>query len=282
MNKEENKNLEKSEELNQNNDNNSINIENNKKELINDLYPKINDIISSKENIINNKSEKEENININESELVQQIKTEEYNYKEKKIKLYNFYKTLLNFRQKLIIKEKQLNQRELNLLEFEKILKSNEAILKHNIEQFDSYIRAKIFEIKKQFNQIELLQMNKEQYLKKKEEEIKNETYNIKFQPNQSLNIKKCINCNKEFFSSDELNNNINNDFDEQINKNYCDICMNYLKNMNHQKTKSTILQKNNLFDINDEFPFKSRKNNNLSNHFNCTCFCPTCNFCNL
>ena len=114
---------------------NNINIENDKKEIIENITPKITEIISQKDNINNN---------LNENDSIQKITKEEYqNYREKKLKLYNFYQTLLNFRQKLIIKEKHLNQREKNLLEFEKILKKNEKILKNNIDQFEIYMRNK-------------------------------------------------------------------------------------------------------------------------------------------
>ena len=144
---------------------NDIKIDKDNKELLINLTPKINEKISQKDNLLNsNKNDIFPNLNLNEVDLIHQVKTEEYrNYKEKKAKLYNFYQTLLNFRQKLIIKEKQLNQREKNLIEFEKILKANESILQNNIEQFENYMRNKLLEIKNQFCQIEQLQQNKEE-----------------------------------------------------------------------------------------------------------------------
>ena len=292
MENEENNNLEKSNSkhnnssININDTNNNINIEKDKKELLQNISPKINNIINQKNNIINdiNNNNNIENLKFSESDLVQQIKNEEYNnYKEKKIKLYNFYQTLLNFRQKLIIKEKHLNQREKSLLEFEKILKANESILKNNIEQFESYMRSKILEIKTQFNQIEQLQFNKEQYLKQKEEEIKTENNYINLLT--SKNIKRCSNCNCDLIDKEELNNQI-------YNNNYCETCNNYLKNIFHQKVKSAndlnnnnILMNQKKMEKNNQINFQSKtlgELNNENNGFNYSYLCPICNFYNL
>ena len=283
MNKEENNNLEKSNSkynesiINMNELNNNIkniNIKKYKNELLQKITPKINEVISQKDNSMNNNPIP--NINFNESE--------EYNkYREKKMKLYNFYQTLLNFRQKLIIKEKHLNQREKNLLEFEKILKANETILKNNIDQFEIYMRNKIYEIKTQFNKIEQLQLNKEKFLKLKEEEINTENNYI----NSLQNLKRCSKCNCPIFNEEEINKQI-------INNNYYDSCNNNLKNIFHQKAKSinnksmndnvNFIEQNNL-EPNNENTFKSRNFGgiyNNSNDFNYSCFCPACNFCNI
>ena len=257
---------------------NNINIENEKKEIIENITPKITEIISQKYNINNN---------LNENDSIQKITKEEYqNYREKKLKLYNFYQTLLNFRQKLIIKEKHLNQREKNLLEFEKILQANESILKNNIEQFESYMRTKIAEIKSQFNQIEQLQLNKEQYLNEREKEIKREKSCINIIPNKNINIKRCMNCNSPLFSEEELNRQF-------INNNYCNSCNNYLKNIFNQKYKTinNIPINNNIFgqeqnlEESNQIPTNSRNFGGLFNkfnEFNYNSCCPSCNFCNI
>ena len=254
---------------------NDIKIDKNKNDLLVNLTPKINEKISQRDNLLNsNKNDIFPNLNLNEEDLIHQIKTEEYrNYKEKKAKLYNFYQTLLNFRQKLIIKEKQLNQREKNLIEFEKILKANESILQNNIEQFETYMRNKLLEIKNQFQQIEKLQQNKEQYLKKIEEEInvENNYINNSF-PNK--NIYKCENCNLPF------------NIDEELNKQYiintemhCDFCNNYLKNLiNKKETIDNIKQNLEKYEQN---PLELNLNKK-TNDFNYICSCPGCKYSNI
>ena len=180
---------------------NQFNSENDKKELLDSISPIINDTLLNKEESNAN------NLNINNINSPS-IKNDEYfDYKTKKIKLFNLYNQLLEFRQKLLIKEKELNTKEKNLLEFESILKSNEEILKKNIEQFDIYIKSKINEIKQQFNQIEQIQTKKENYLKQKEEEIinfKNQSYSIN-NYEQNINNNKCINCNCDLCNEDEI-----------------------------------------------------------------------------
>ena len=253
---------------------NDIKIDKDKKELLINLTPKINEKTSQKDNLLNsNKNDIFPNLNLNEVDLIHQVKTEEYrNYKEKKAKLYNFYQTLLNFRQKLIIKEKQLNQREKNLIEFEKILKANESILQNNIEQFETYMRNKLLEIKNQFCQIEKLQQNKEQYLKKIEEEINLENNYI----NNSLpnkNIYKCENCNLPFNINEELNKQyiINTDM-------YCDFCNNYMKNIMNKKEVNNNIQLN--LEKFEENPLEINLNNKKGG-FNYKCSCPGCKYYN-
>jgi hypothetical protein len=257
---------------------NNINIENDKKEIIENITPKITEIISQKDNLNNN---------FNENDSIQKVTKEEYqNYREKKLKLYNFYQTLLNFRQKLIIKEKHLNQREKNLLEFEKILQANESILKNNIEQFESYMRTKIAEIKPQFNQIEQLQQNKELYLNQREKEIKREKSckNILF--NKNINVKRCMNCNCPLISEEELNRQF-------ISNNYCNSCNNYLNNIFNQKSKTinNMPINNNIFsqeqNLEESNQTQTNERNfgglfNKFNDFNYKCCCPSCNFCNI
>ena len=277
MENEENYDLEKTNSKQNDSNININNIENDKKEIIENINPKITEIISQKDSMNNC---------IKENESIHQVTKEEYqNYKEKKLKLYNFYQTLLNFRQKLIIKEKHLNQREKNLLEFEKILKANESILKNNIEQFESYMRNKLAEIKSQFNQIEQLQLNKEQYLNQKEIQIKREKSCINIFPNKNINIKRCSNCNCPLFNEDEFNKQF------IYNNKYCDSCNNYLKNVFQQRTNTinnvpinnNFIQEQNQEQSN-QVPFQTGnidclKNN--FNNFNFTCYCPACNFCN-
>ena len=236
---------------------NQFNSENDKKELLDSISPMINDTLLNKEEPNVN------NLNINSPS----IKNDEYfDYKTKKIKLFNLYNQLLEFKQKLIIKEKELNTKEKNLLEFESILKSNEEILKKNIEQFDIYIKSKINEIKQQFNQIEQIQTKKENYLKQKEEEIinfKNQSYNIN-NYEQNINNNKCINCNCDLCNEDEIikpfidnyiaefesneNNIITHNDDGKYNsinytngKNgfFCKGCNNYFRRVHHQKNRS-------------------------------------------
>ena len=87
-------------------------------------------------------------------------------------------------------------------------MKSNEAILKNNIEQFDIYIKNKINELKNQFNQIEQIQINKENYLKQKEEEIlnfQNQSYSFKNNESNYMNDKICINCNCDLCNEEEI-----------------------------------------------------------------------------
>lgn len=277
MENEENNNLEKT---NSNHNDSSINInniknlniENDKKEIIQNITPKITEIITQKNNM---------NDNPNENLSNHQITQEEYNnYKEKKMKLYNFYQTLLNFRQKLLIKEKHLNQREKNLLEFEKILKENEIILKNNIEQFESYMRNKITEIKIQFNQIEQLQLNKEKYLRYKEQEMKTESIYTNILSN-NMNIKRCSNCNNAIFKEDELNKQYFN------NDNYCKSCNNYLQNIFNQKSKTNnnIFNNNNYlqednFEQNNQLNNQNKSDGELFHKINYNCFCPICNCC--
>ena len=251
---------------------NDINIEKEKNELLLNIAPKITEKINQRDNLLNNINN---NIfpNLNETDLVQQIKTEEYrNYKEKKTKLYNFYQTLLNFRQKLIIKEKQLNQKEKNLIEFEKILKANESILQNNIEQFETYMRNKLMEIKEQFHQIEQLQQNKEQYLKKIEEEINMENNYCNPLPNK--NIYKCENCNMSFNNNEELNKQYIINCDT-----YCDFCNKYLKNILHKKEQNNNIIQN--FEKNDQNSLESNLSNK-TNDFNYKFLCPVCKFCNI
>ena len=260
--------------INTNTNINDIKIDKDKNESLVNLTPKINEKISQKDNILNsNKNDIFPNLNLNDADLIHQIKTEEYrNYKEKKTKLYNFYQTLLNFRQKLIIKEKQLNQREKNLIEFEKILKANESILQNNIEQFETYMRNKLLEIKNQFFQIEQLQQNKEEYLKKIEEEINIENNYI----NNSLpnkNIYKCLNCNFPSNIDEELNKQyiINTDV-------YCDFCNNYMKNMMNKKEVNNNIQLN--LEKFEENPLEINLNNKKGD-FNYKCSCPGCKYYN-
>ena len=252
---------------------NDIKIDKDKKKLLINLTPKINEKTSQKDNLLNsNKNDIFPNLNLNEVDLIHQVKTEEYrNYKEKKAKLYNFYQTLLNFRQKLIIKEKQLNQREKNLIEFEKILKANESILQSNIEQFETYMRNKLLEIKNQFFQIEQLQQNKEQYLKKIEEEINMENNYCNPLPNK--NIYKCENCNMSFNNNEELNKQCIINCDT-----YCDFCNKYLKNIIHKKEQNNIIQN---FEKNDQNSLESNLSNK-TNDFNYKFLCPVCKFCNI
>ena len=267
---------------NENENEMQYNTENDKKELLESISPIFNDTQLNKDEL--NK------FNINSPT----IKNEEYfDYKTKKIKLFNLYNQLLEFRQKLIKKEKELNIKEKNLLEFEQILKSNELILKNNIEQFDIYIKTKINEIKSQFNQIEQIQINKENYLKQKEEEL----FNYKRQSYYDNNIlnsnnNKCINCNCDLCNEDEIiepfidnyiaenenNININNNDDEihfkKINnygKNgfYCNGCNNFIKNIHHQKNKS---QNSNYANVDTKFNhyrnnFNERNNNKRIRH---------------
>ena len=260
--------------INTNTNINDIKIDKDKNESLVNLTPKINEKISQKDNLLNsNKNDIFPNLNLNDADLIHQIKTEEYrNYKEKKTKLYNFYQTLLNFRQKLIIKEKQLNQREKNLIEFEKILKANESILQNNIEQFETYMRNKLLEIKNQFFQIEQLQQNKEEYLKKIEEEINIENNYI----NNSLpnkNIYRCQNCNFPSNIDEELNKQyiINTDV-------YCDFCNNYMKNLMNKKEVNNNIQLN--LEKFEENPLEINLNNKKVG-FNYKCSCPGCKYYN-
>ena len=261
------------------NNSNENNIENEKKELLPNIIPKITENISQNDNVNNNLKE--------DDSLIQITKEEYKNYKEKKIKLYNFYQTLLDFRQKLIIKEKHLDQREKNLLEFEKVLQANESILKNNIEQFETYMRSRINEIKSQFNKIEQIQLNKEQYLKQREEEITRETNYINQMTNNNINIRRCSNCNYPLFNEDELNDQFIN-----INNNYCDTCNSEQKNFFHPKSKSvnnTPINNNNFIqekylEHSNQTPNQKRFDDKLYNRFNninYTCYCPACKFCN-
>ena len=280
MENEENNFLEKTNSKNNNSsiNMNNINIENDKNEIMQNITPKLTEIINQKDNINNN---------FKENNSIHQITNEEYNtYKEKKIKLYNFYQTLLNFRQKLIIKEKHLNQREKNLLEFEKVLKANESILKNNIEQFESYMRNKIAEIKTQFNQIEQLQINKEQYLKQKEEEIKTENNYTNLISNNNINFKRCSKCNCVLLNEDEMNKQL-----IKVNNNFCDSCNNYLKKTFRYKEKNmnNMPINNNNFITGEKLAQNNQINNqnsnlgNLNNKFNLNyCLCPGCKFCNI
>ena len=251
-----------------------LNVEKDKNALLLNITPKITEEISQRDNLLNiNKNEILPKLNSNEADLMQQLKIEEYrNYKEKKTKLYNFYQTLLNFRQKLIIKEKQLNQKEKNLIEFEKILKANESILKNNIEQFETYMRNKLMEIKEQFHQIEQLQQNKEQYLKKIEEEINMENNYCNPLPNK--NIYKCENCNMSFTNNEELNKQYIINCDT-----YCDFCNKYLKNVLLKKERNN----NNIqnFETNAQNSLESNLSNK-TNNFNYKFLCPVCKFCNI
>ena len=235
---------------------NLFNSENDKKELLDSVSPIINDTIINKEELNAN------HLNINSPS----IKSEEYfDYKTKKIKLFNLYNQLLEFKHKLILKEKELNAKEKNLIEFENILKSNESILKNNIEQFGIYIKNKINEIKQQFNQIEQLQANKENYLREKEEEIinfKNQSYSLN-NYEKKINNNKCIDCKCDLCNEDEIikpfidnylaeiesnkNNIIYNDngkynvinYANGKNGFYCKGCNNYFKSLHHQKNRS-------------------------------------------
>ena len=89
--------------------------ENDKKELLNTFSPVINTSVLNKNNS-----------NIEYSRYSSKKKNEEYlDYKKQKSKLFNLYNELLEFRKKLILKEKELKEKEKNLLEIENILKSN-------------------------------------------------------------------------------------------------------------------------------------------------------------
>ena len=253
-------------------------LDNDKKELLDSISPIFNDTQLNKDELINKYNINSPSINIKNEEF--------FDYKAKKIKLFNLYNQLLEFKQKLIKKEKELNMKEKNLLEFENILKSNEIILKNNIEQFDIYIKTKINELKNQFNQIEQIQINKENYLKQKEEEIfnyKRQSYNI-----LNSNNNKCINCNCDLCNEDEIitpfidnyiaqneyneinNDNINNNDNEvhfqKINNYgrngfYCKGCgcKNYIKKIHHQKNKS---ENSNYVKVDTKF-------NHFRNNFN-------------
>ena len=284
-----------------------INVENEKKEILESISPMINQTESNFKYI--SKSP--------------QINNEEYlEYKTKKIKLYNLYNQLLEFRQKLIAKEKELNKKEKNLLEFERILKSNESILKSNIEQFDKYIKDKINEIKSQFNQIEQIQLDKENYLREKEEEIINYTNQSYILQNYNNDKNKCLNCNCDLCNEDEIikpfidnylaenylneNNYNNNEMHcKKFNYNrknglYCSGCNKYFKDIHHQKNnssnciklnskfnhfKNNFIRNNNDRYIKNYFHKKNRMNTydgtNDSSKYNYSCSCPGCEFCN-
>lgn len=239
-----------------------FNLENEKNDLFKSFPQTNNGTLLKKESL--NK------FNINPTTL----KSEEYfDYKTKKIKLFNLYNQLLEFREKLVIKEKELNKKEKSLLEFENVLKSNEEILKNNIEQFDIYIKNKIKELKNQFNQIEQIQINKENYLKQKEEEIlkfQNQSYNFKNNESNYMNDKKCINCNCDLCNEEEIikpfidnylaesDSNDNNDYNnneihyKKISYNgrngfYCKGCNKFFKNIHHQKNKSMNFTQDNI-----------------------------------
>ena len=287
----------------------AFNLENDKNELLDSFSPTNNGTLLKKES--HNK------LNINPSSLKSQ---EYFDYKTKKIKLFNLYSQLLEFRQKLVIKEKELNKKERNLLEFENILKSNEAILKNNIEQFDIYIKNKINELKNQFNQIEQIQINKENYLKKKEEEIlnfQNQSYSFKNNESNYMNDKICINCNCDLCNEEEIikpfidnylaeiesNDNINNNdiHYKKINYNgkkgfYCNGCNKFFKNTHHQRHKSMNFAqdnsklnhfKNNFIDNNrnnfcKRYINKTHDNSIDLKKMNYSCCCPGCELCNL
>ena len=58
---------------------NDIKIDKDKKELLVNLTPKINEKISQKDNLLNsNKNDIFPNLNLNEVDLIHQVKTEEY------------------------------------------------------------------------------------------------------------------------------------------------------------------------------------------------------------
>lgn len=234
-----------------------FNIIKDKKELYDSIAPKINDtlIIKDESNFLKYNNSISSNNNINSPDFKN---SEYFDYKMKKMKLFNLYNSLLEFRKKLIKKEKELNQREKNLLEFENILKSNEAILKNNIEQFDSYIKDKIKEIKNQFNQIEKLQFDKENYLKKREENLlnfeKQNNYKSFMHTNSSINNNNSSNCNCDICN------------EEEIIKPFID---NYLSEINLNKNKYN----NNGNDTHyKKVTYKGRNNNSRYNEYNNNC----------
>jgi hypothetical protein len=278
-----------------------FNIEKNRTVLLDNISQDINDVSSLKK--------EESDLFKNNEDKSLTIKNEEYfDYKSKKLKLFNLYNQLLEFRNKLVIKEKELNKKEKNLLEFENVLKTNEAILKSNIEQFDIYIKQKIGEIKNQFKQIEKLQISKENFLKQKEKEIihfKNKSFDFpknQFVKNKDNNNCNHINCNCDLCNEEKIikpfidnylseitldendkifNNNINKY--KKINnytKNHSSYNNRniYLNTLNHQKTYSVNINHNNsrmlnlrknFFEINKKNKVCGRKINNIFNNSN-------------
>ena len=270
-----------------------LNIENNGKELLDNIFPDINDNLYSKN--------EELNLFKNNEIKSPRIKNEEYfDYKSKKLKLFNLYNQLLDFRKKLIIKEKELIKKEKNLLEFESVLKTNESILRNNIEQFDIYIKQNINEIKNQFKQIETLQINRENYLKQKEEEIIHFTNKLYHFPknflaknnNSNSNHRhlacNCDLCNEEkiikpfidsylsefdFTENDNTfdNTNDNNHYKtiDILSKNhssYNSRNKKYLTDINHQKNNSVniIHSNSSIFDLRKDNCFEKNKRKNI------------------
>lgn len=175
---------------------------------------------------------REEPKNINNNIISKNNKNSDF--ESKKIKLVHIYNSLLKLRQNLLIKEKELNMKEKNLFEFEKILKLNENLLKKNIEQFEVYIKRKKEEIKNQFKQIEQIQLNKENYLKQKEKEI-------------------------IFFENNHYFKNNNKNFNLKENNNSKDIDIDY---------DSTILNEKEIIEPFIE-NYMSKKNNDEKNEYN-------------
>ena len=183
------------EDMNQNYQNKSNNHSYDNKYYLqknNEKIIKLNKSIQENKNIISNilspmkadiqKEERDFQINSTLNELKNiksiynlntiQLKNDFDKIKTKKNKLLLVYNSLYNFKQKLLIKEKEIIEREKNINKFETNLKTNENILKDNLEAFNKYINFQTQNLVNKFKNIKNYHDQKEEELKLKEKKI--------------------------------------------------------------------------------------------------------------
>ena len=92
--------------------------------------------------------------------------------KNKKNKLILVYNSLYYFKQKLLKKEKQIQEKEYKIRKFENNLKANENILRNNLEAFSNYMNYQTQNLVNRFKNIKKFHDQREEELRQKENKI--------------------------------------------------------------------------------------------------------------
>lgn len=92
--------------------------------------------------------------------------------KNKKNKLILVYNSLYYFKQKLLKKEKQIQEKEYKIRKFENNLEANENILRNNLEAFSNYMNYQTQNLVNRFKNIKKFHDQREEELRQKENKI--------------------------------------------------------------------------------------------------------------
>ena len=148
-------------------------IKENKNIISNILSPMKSDIQKEEKNFQMNMTLNELN-NIKSIYNINTIQLQnDFNHiKNKKNKLILVYNSLYYFKQKLLKKEKEILDKENKINKYELNLKTNENILKNNLEAFNKYINYQTQNLVNKFKNIKNYHDQKEEELKLKEKNI--------------------------------------------------------------------------------------------------------------